>query len=301
MCGSTGWFPGYPAMMRALSWLGMRTDVAGVVISWVAQVGLWAVLWLGFLRRRPRGVGLAAMAAAAAFPASVYLGAIFPVSLLVLATVSALVCADRERWLAAGCCAAVAAVVYPSGTVVGSLALLPLVTTSLGGWSRRITASAAVAGPAVFAYVLVLANFQQSVGAWNAWFQVQAAYDFGVTFPPSTIVRQIRHVGGDAIPAAVGLQTLLVTVSMAAVVWIAARSWRAMSLGERGTVIVAVPLWILPLTLGGDLSLYRAESLLLPIVIVLARLRGRVLVGYALVCVPLCCAMAVEFFESTLI
>ena len=61
-----------------------------------------------------------------------------------------------------------------------------------------------------------------------------------------------------------------------------------LSLGERGAVALVVALWLLPLTLGGDLSLYRAESLLLPVVILLSRLRVPLIAGLAVVCVPVC-------------
>ena len=64
---------------------------------------------------------------------------------------------------------------------------------------------------------------------------------------------------------------------------------------------LVVALWLLPLTLGGDLSLYRAESLLLPVVILLSRLRVPLIAGLAVVCVPVCYLMAKLFFDTTLI
>jgi hypothetical protein len=65
--------------------------------------------------------------------------------------------------------------------------------------------------------------------------------------------------------------------------------------------VVVVPLWLAPLTLGGDLSLYRAEALLFPVVILLARLRPWVSGALAVVAVPVAWRMATLFFEATLI
>lgn len=85
-------------------------------------------------------------------------------------------------------------------------------------------------------------------------------------------------------------------------------AWRDrsnLSLGERGAVVLVFALWLLPLTLGGDLSLYRAESLLLPVVILLSLMRvpsvaGVAVAGVAVAGVPVCYTMAKLFFDGTL-
>ncbi len=86
-----------------------------------------------------------------------------------------------------------------------------------------------------------------------------------------------------------------------AAVWVVVTQRNELTLGERGAAIVCLFLWLLPLTLGSDLSLYRAESLLLPVVILLTRLRPPVLVVFAIVCVPVGYKMAQLFFDATLI
>ncbi len=102
-CGNSGWFPLYPYMMRVGSWTGLGYDTVGRAISLVSMVVAWSALWFGFLRRRPFPAGAIGMAIAAAFPASVYYGAIFPVSTMLAAAILALVSVDRQRWLLAGC------------------------------------------------------------------------------------------------------------------------------------------------------------------------------------------------------
>ena len=300
-CGNSGWFPGYPYLMRVGSWFGPSHFTAGRVISFLAMAGAWAVLWFGFLRRRPLAAGVLGMMIAAAFPASVYYGAVFPISTMLLAMMLALVCLDRQRWLLAGACGAVAAMVYTSGFVVVVVAIVPLTALSIGDLRTRVRAALMVAVPVVLGYVAVLVNFQRAVGAWDALINTQASYNFEPAFPLVTIWRQAQKLVDDAMPGIIGVQTLLVAAMVIAVMFVALCDRSDLSLGERGAIVLVLALWVLPLTLGGDLSLYRAESLLLPVVILLSRLRVPIVAGFAVVCVPVCYLMARLFFDATLI
>ncbi len=288
-------------MMRVGSWFGPKLDTVGRAISFVAMVGSWAALWFGVLRRRPAAAGLLGMTLAAALPASVYHGAIFPISVMLLAVVLALVFVDRKRWLLAGCAGAIAAMAYTSGFVVVVIALVPLSASSVGDLRARVRATLAVGVPIVPGYVAVLANFQREVGAWNASFETNASYNFEPAFRLVTIWRQAQTLGNDALPGIIGVQTLLVAVMVVTAGIVAFRDRSDLSLGERAAGVLVASLWLLPLTLGGDLSLYRAESLLLPIVILLSRLRVPLLAAFAGLCIPLGDKMAQLFFDGTLI
>ena len=86
-----------------------------------------------------------------------------------------------------------------------------------------------------------------------------------------------------------------------AAIWVVVRFCDELTFGEWGAAVVCGFLWLLPLTLGSDLSLYRAESLLLPIVILLVRLRPPVSAVFVVACVPIGYQMAQLFFNATLI
>ena len=300
-CGNSGWFPAYPWMMRLGPWLGLGYDMFGRMASLVAMVGSWTVLWFGFLRRRPLVVGALGSEIAAVFPASVYFGAIFPISTLLVAVLLALWCLDRQRWLLAGVAGAIAATTCTSGFLVGTIALVPLLAPSVGDLRARVRATLAVGGPVALAYLAVMANFLREVGAWNAAFKTQASYHLSPTSPITTIRRQVATMGNDALPGAIGAQTALVLAMMVAATWVVVHYRDELSFGEWGTAILCGFLWLLPLTLGSDLSLYRAESLLMPIVILLVRLPRYVVAAFAIVCVPVCYRMAQLFFDATLI
>ena len=159
------------------------------MISFGAMIGTWVAVWFGFLRRRPLVAGAFGMAIAAAFPASVYYGAIFPISMMLLAAMLALVFLDRRRWLLAGAFGAVAAMVYTSGFVVVVIAIVPLTALSVGDLRARVRAALMVGVPIVLGYLAVLMNFQRDVGAWNAALNTQASYNFEPAIPFVTVWR----------------------------------------------------------------------------------------------------------------
>ena len=88
---------------------------------------------------------------------------------------------------------------------------------------------------------------------------------------------------------ATGAQTLLVLFMLA----LSARSWRARP------VVAAYCLlyWAFPLCLGGKLSLYRAEALLAPIVVMLPARAATLLLFAA---APVAFAIDVAFFRSAI-
>jgi len=301
-CGAAGWFPGFPYTNRIIgSVTGASVDTVGRWIAFLGLVVTLATLWYGFLARRPLERAVPAMALAAAFPSGVYFGAIFPVSIVTASVVGALALVERRRFLAAGLVGAIGAVSYPSGVMVAAAAVAPLVMTAIGPFRVRLRAALSVALPPVAGYLLVLLNFERTVGRWDAWFKVQEGYGYGVTSPLSTIQRQLASIlGVDASPW-IGMQTAFVLGVVAVCGFLAVRDRRSLTLGEVGCIAVVGMLWLPPLVLGGDLSLYRAESLLVPAAIVVSRLGWQWIAALAVVAVPISFNMAQLFFANVLI
>jgi hypothetical protein len=301
-CGAAGWFPGFPYLMRVVAEVtGATVDTAGRWIAVVALATMFAVLWFGFLAKRPLTQSAPAMALAAAFPAGVYYGAIFPVSIVTASMIGALALMQRRRWLAAGICAMAATVSYPSGLMFGAAALVPLLDPHIGSLRRRVGAAAQVAIPVALAYLAVLANLERTVGRWDGWFRVQEAYGYEPTWPTTTVLDQLGIITSREASAWVGIETLFVLVVVFTCAWLGVRYWHDLGSGERAVLFVGFALWLPPLVLGGDLSLYRAESLLVVSVILLARLRPTALWALAIVAVPISYNMAQLFFAYVLI
>jgi hypothetical protein len=301
-CGAAGWFPGYPYLMRLVAdATGASVDNAGRGIALVALAVMFAVLWFGFLAKRPLAQSAPAMALAAAFPAGVYYGAVFPVSIVTASMIGALALMQRQRWLAVGICAMAATVSYPSGLMFGAAALVPLLDPEIGSLRRRVGAAARVAIPVALAYLAVLANLERTVGRWDGWFRVQEAYGYEPTWPTSTVFDQLEIIIAREASAWVGVETLFILVVVIACTWLGVRHWHDLGSGERGVLFVGFALWLPPLVLGGDLSLYRAESLLVVTVILIARLRPTAIWAFVIAAVPISYNMAQLFFAYVLI
>lgn len=291
-CGTTGWHPGYPYAIRIVNRLGVPMATAGRLLALAAMVATFTLLWVCFLKARPRAQGLTAMALVAVFPGSVYYGAIFPISFVTLSMVACLVALDRGRWLLAGMFGMLGALSYPTGAVLAVVAVVPLVTPTIGPWRIRLRAAVSVAGPILGAYLLVLANFQRAVGRWDAWFMIQVGYRYHRAWPWESLVHRLQQLDGHVGPRWPAAQTALVIVMMAVVGWVTARQWTHLRLVERSAAVLVGALWLLPLTVGGDLSLHRAESLLLPAVILLARSPARLVGGLAAAAAPVAYSIA---------
>ncbi len=64
---------------------------------------------------------------------------------------------------------------------------------------------------------------------------------------------------------------------------------------------MAAAWWFVPLTLGSGLSLYRAEALVLPVVLLVTRARRPALTAVTAACAVTAFFMARLFFESVLV
>ncbi len=300
-CGSAGWFPLYPLTLRALGFTGIGVNTLGRWVALGAMTATYAGLWQGFLRWHPVNKQILALVLAAAFPAGVYYGAMFPVSIVTASAIACLYALQREKFLLAGLCAVFAAAAYPSGILIPvAAALVPFATRRLGPWPARLRYTSLVALPGLLTFLFVMANFQRTTGRWDAWFRIQKAYNYEATFPLTTIGHQLESIIDGKTPNAIGVQTGFVVILMVLFAVIAREHWKDLGLGERAVVPVAAALWLSPLTLGGELSLYRAESLLLPVVILLVRSRTRVLAAAVIAAVPISYLMATLFFQNIL-
>jgi hypothetical protein len=303
-CGTAAWLPGYPWLVRFGPRLSVPRETFAVLLSAAFTLALLIILWNGFLDATPNRVNLLSLLLAAFFPGSIYFHAIFPVSMAATFLLLSLWLLREEKWGASGLCGAVASFTYPSG-----LLLSPI----FGGWAifrsrgqswvvllARLSSSTGLGGLG-FAFVLLL--HQKTVGAWDAFFKVQAKYGHDALHEPTgTFARAVgpffENVADRNVP---GFQTLLVGVLVAAVVF-------AMLLRRKevppfdGCVLATVLLfWAFPFVIGRGESLYRSEALLVPIVILTRYLPWTVQAALVGLFVALELHMAVLFFESVLV
>ena len=236
----------------------------GAILSLAFEAALLLLVWRFW--RDSRLVFLAAF-----FPGAIYQQAVFPISLFLVCAVLFL------EW--SGAFGVLAAMAYPTGFLLVPVALV----------RRRLWAALGVG----LGFLAVLAVMQWQTGHWNAYFLTQAKYGFHFA-PLDALFSRLKPLVNprvrDFTSFTAALQTLVVLAMMA----LSVRSWRA----QPQLAAYCLAFWAFPLCVGGRLSLYRAESMLVPVV---ALLPERARVPLIAVCVPLSFAMSVAFFKGTLV
>jgi len=297
-CGNAAWFPLYPWLLRPLIALGMRPETAGVWLSGTAALAMLVVLWNGLLRKRGLR-GLVVLAMAAVFPGAVYAHAIFPTSLALLFIVLAGTALARRRWALVGLWGAFLSMTYVTGVLLA-------VPNTVATWLKtRAVRPTVVAGAlSVAGFLAVLLAQQLILGHWDGWYRtyqkglpavarplealmtiLQPAFADNPDRRPRTLALQELTVLGLLV---LGLGTALVTRHRGNSV----RAWAAMA---------AVLFWAFPLLVGRGVSVYRADALVLPVLLLLVDLPVWMLVSVLVWLLTLAEAMAELFFTGYLV
>jgi hypothetical protein len=306
VCGNAGWMPLYPWLMRPL--LAGRVVSPRWVAAGVAAAGAFAalaVLWILFLASWPRN-GRLVLLVAAFFPGLPFLHGAFPMGLLVTAVLCALHLARRRRWGSAGLAGAAAALSHSVGWFLGPVLVAwgalvgardPDPAGRVETW--RGTALAAIATMAGLGALLALHH--AVLGHWDAYFRVQRAYGHQLASPLASwwaAARGLVAPPWEGVAEAPAAQAVVVAALVASSLVLAARRRD----GEAGLVSVYVlAMWLLPLTLGGTVSVYRTDAALLPGVLLARDAPRGALAGALVVLVPLAWGMARLFFELRLV
>jgi hypothetical protein len=303
-CGTAGWFPGFPIVLKFVSFTGLSPVASGVAIAVVAQLATLIVLWRWFLLPMSRSHALIALGAATFFFGHIYYRAVFPMSMTTLLLLVYLRMLESQRWQLAGLAGAAAAFTYPTIFVIApvTIAWLLLARPDL---TRRATliAGAFSAGGILLGFVAVQILQWNQTGIWGGFFKVQSQFNYGINLPTERlfdVVRPILDTGLElgAVPRLhTGLAAITV-VSISSVCFIKRNHLRPT---ESWAILATIALWLFPLTLGGQASLYRIESVLIPVVIVLPRMPTwfRYMLTAALVAMSY--PMAILFYRNVLI
>jgi hypothetical protein len=305
-CGNAGWMPLYPWLMRPLLAAGVASPrwIAAGVAAAGAIAALWA-LWALFLSSWPRHGGLA-LAIAAFFPGQVYLHGAFPMGLLVGAVLVSLHAALRGRFVLAGVAGAAAALAHSVGWLLAPVLLAWAVAAfaaRLGeAEARRVRHGALLAATLTVAGLATLFVWHAAtVGAWDAYLRVQGGYGHHLGSPLATWRAAVRPLldapweGAGEAPAA---QAALTGLLACAAIGEAARRRDPQAL--LAGLYVAV-LWLVPLGLGGSVSVYRTDTALLPGVVLARDAPRAALVAVLAGLVPVAWGMARLFFELRLV
>lgn len=188
--GAYAFLPGYPSLVRALSWLGVSVNDAGLIITAVAGIVAAAGIYCYVTRLTNNTVGVLAVGLWAALPMSIVLSMMYSEALFVALAVWALYAVLVDQWLTAGVLALAAGLVRTSGLALG----IAIFAAAAGYLVRRRRAGeTATLRPEVGAIVSVLGvplwwlYVAIDTGRADGWFAVQDFFwgsrlDFGAGF-----------------------------------------------------------------------------------------------------------------------
>ncbi len=271
---------------------GIPLEVAAVIVGAVAQLFCLILLWrlLGDDKQWP------SLVLAGFFLGNVYMAAVFPISLFMLATLLCMAACWSGRFGAGAIAAGAAATCHPTGVL-----LAPVVLVWALLW-RRWRALAVVAGVAL-GYGLVLWVMRRQAGSWDAYFKIQEHYGYRLQWGLDALFSRLKPLANSRYRDAKGLVTALQTVLSLTLLGAIAVQCRRLLRGERDSLVLIYSgaFWLAPLTLGGQLSLYRAEALLLPAVLLVPSLPRLLQLTLAAAAALVSIPMGVLFFKGVLV
>lgn len=302
-CGNAGWMPGYPLLIAGLVRLGLPAITAGAILSGLFAAASLCLVWLVFLDGRPTRANLVTLALAAFFPGAVYQHAVFPISMLTLAALGSLALSTRDRPLASGLCGAAGAFSYSTGFLLAPVAALATLLSGPAPRALRIRRAAASSLPILAGGGAVLLVHHLTVGAWDAFFRVQAKYGHGAHSPLDTLWRTLAPLR-DGLPDRAreipALQTLLVALASLAMLGASLRRDRPAEPHLPWLRAYLAAFWLFPLVMGSGVALYRAEALLMPAALLARRLPFAAQCALLALSAPLALAIGALFFRGVL-
>ena len=94
-CGNAGWLPGFPLLVKLVTFSGLAPDTAGMIIAGLCTATAIFLIWFGWCHDLPAWRSLVVLVLFGVFPGAMYNFAIFPTSAALAAVVGAIVVASR--------------------------------------------------------------------------------------------------------------------------------------------------------------------------------------------------------------
>jgi hypothetical protein len=299
-CGNSAWFPGYPYFVRLVHFItGYDTKLLALFVSQAFALVSLGLLWNLFLSRQ-NAVLLLLCAFA---PGTYYFLMIFPMS-MALSLILLTMWAQRERhYVTAFLTATAAGFTYPTGVVLAGVLASTLVIEYLRGARPQPRAWLPVAGP-IIAFGLVLLVHHVATGHWNAFFLTQEKYKNSINNPVTVMRERMAYLWAwHPVWWKICVQSILaaalVLIRLGSTVRAAVR--RKAQAGDFMLAIQGLIYWLFPMVVGGHVSPYRAESLLVPAVTGLQRFRPAVLAPILLLAIAIWVIMATEFARGNIV
>jgi hypothetical protein len=301
-CGNAGWFPAFPWLVGGLHWLGLPLRGSAVALSWFCIGATIALLWT-ILGRRASVATIGALLYAAFAPGQVYDYAIFPLSLLALATMAHLWLLSRDRFVAAGLAGAVAALSYPLGVLLVPVSAIWLLAGRTPPLRERLRRTAWASGLTLAGLAVLPVDQLLETGRWNAYILVQDHYHHTLQNPFvaawSSFHLDALRSSPFALASTPAIQSLLVLGVLLAVAVSAVVRRRSLDRLDALVMLWAVATWLFPLT-QANLSQQRGQVALLPLTLLVRKLPPALLVVLVIASAVIAIAMEKLFLQGVL-
>jgi hypothetical protein len=300
-CGTAGWFPAYPSLVRLLAAPGLPVGLTGLAVSWVFSLATGVLLARTFLRDLSIAAASGTLLFAAFMPGAIYQHTVFPLSMLGFFTLLSIWWLGRERWALGGLAAAVVGASYHLGVLLVPIVTIYALAVGAPSVRERLRRGAVVGGLAVLGPIVTVALMWGQTGAPNAFFLLQARYHHGLGLPTVAATDALHEVaispfGLGVVPS---LQVLFVTLLLVAAAWQLARRRAATSV-EWLLLAAAAGLWFVSMA-QANVGLYRTAATLVPLVPLVARFPAWLLATVCACAVGLALSITVLFLQSTIV
>jgi hypothetical protein len=302
-CGNTGWFPGYPFLIRIFSLLSGNTLLlAGLLSKAFYFFSLFMVLIISGVHRISLKNILFLCLAAFSF-GHIYYNAIFPISTLVLCALLGFHFILKKKLFLAGIFCLIASFLYPTGFLLSIVFSLFILLNGDGNLIEKFKKIVFLGAMGLAGVLLVFLVLYIEVGEWSAFIKVQGKYGHGLHNPNANIGAMLNKitVGFFYINNFVYYQSILAIAGylMLSFVFFIKKLYKNdlyLLTWLYLTFFLIVP-WII----GGDFNMYRAEALLFPYVFLFKETKIQWQAALLLILLGIGIPMCQLFFTSVII
>jgi hypothetical protein len=300
-CGTAGWFPAYPSLVRLLATPGLPPGVTALVVSWGFALATLVLLARTFLRDLPIAAASGALLFAAFMPGAIYQHTVFPLSMLDFFALLSIWWLGRRRWALGGLAAAIVGASYHLGALLVPVVTIYALAVGAPSLRERLRRGAVVGGLAALGPLVTVGLMWGQTGAPNAFFLLQARYHHSLGLPTQPATDALHAVaitpfGLEVVPP---LQVLFVTLLLVAAGWHLARRRHATPV-EWLLLATAATFWFVSMA-QANVGLYRTAATLVPLVPLVARFPAWLLAAACAGAVGLALPITVLFLHSTIV
>lgn len=268
--GTAGWFPLFPAVVRALVELtGQHADVVMLLVASVFHLLTLMLLWNRWILPADDSHRWLMLLSAGFFPGVIYQYAAFPISMTTFFVLLHLHLILRGRWIISGAAGALASAAHPIGC---PLAVVSILFAALPGRISALTTRDRF-GALLAAFICLLGGatvllvHQLTTGHWDAYFLVQRSIvERSMQNPLDTFAFHLRALPGSFRFQAPSHQFLLVGALVLSVLGAMARNRKNLARPDWLIALFMAVCWVFPMAYQVT-SEHRQNAVLLPSVV----------------------------------